>query len=411
VDLAENDASSREAVVVTVRCELYDAGTKMVKLPSESPPGMDLAYYRELDMEYDFRDEATRRVEIREDLIANELRTTLRPWPESFPAVMWIDQNERHYGEDGGPQFKLYHYDPYTGSMDDEVPSFISEIADPTGLEPFVNRKDERMGVKLSPEEAAEGQQDPTKWIRLPTKNESQGTQLGLPSILMQRGHVGASFALEGNYSPFFMPFDLRRPEYYRMLDQNGDPVDDTAKKYHMRLMADGKYRLYLAPAKWRWVATVVAIYVYISWFEAFYTKQIFTQAWYNRPPIYPIRHNALVTSQSVGATYDGGGYSVDNGITDGFDRSRGSAFLRQQIIDAQWYTMSEAYVYTNNDPVTLVLWQQPPEPGDVVLGIGSVDYPSTQEELLWLIQDQDVSARWPNTVIGHYLVPFYVTI
>ena len=101
--------------------------------------------------------------------------------------------------------------------------------------------------------------------------------------------------------------------------------------------------------------------------------------------------------------------YCLDDGVTDGFDRSRGSATLRDWIIDAQWYTMSEVYAFVSNDPVTLALWYYPPEPGDVVLGIGSIDNLTGGEERVWLIQREDVSSRWQNTLIEQYLVPFYV--
>jgi hypothetical protein len=400
---------------MTIRAELYDAGTTLIKVPWGGKPGMELAYFREIDMEYDFTQDDYRIGEINDALLATEAWVDLAPWPQPFPGVMWVDYTPRYYGEEGpgGLQLTMYHW--YAWGDDENafnpVPAKLSQMSRPDFQVPFADRTDERMGDSLTQEEIQERNDHPTKWLRLPTRNETGMCELLQPAALVQRGQVGASFGLASNYNPLFFPFDLRRPEYYSMVTEDGTTVSEETKIQHMRLMADGFYRLYLVPARWRWVATVAATFVYISWFEAFYTREVFTHAWFNRPPIYPIRHNVLTTSQYPGLEYNFNFYCSDLGVNDGFDRSRGSAFLRQQIIEAQWYTMSEVYLFVGNDPVTLTLWQYPPEPGDVVLGIGKMDSWTGSEERLWLIQKQSVADRWPNTVIAQYLVPFIVTI
>jgi hypothetical protein len=96
--------------------------------------------------------------------------------------------------------------------------------------------------------------------------------------------------------------------------------------------------------------------------------------------------------------------YSLDNGIEWSFEHSRGAGELRRQMLDSQWHSLSEAYIYTGNDPATIVLWMWPPEPGDIVLGIGRVDYPSGREDLRWVMQKADLTAEFPRTVIGQYI-------
>ena len=387
---------------MTIRCDLHDAGTMLIKVPHESPPGMDLAYFRELNMEYDWPQERTG--EISSLIRGVEHRVDLAPWPDKFPGNMWVDWGKRHYADQGGPKFEMYYYDLYSKEWG-PVPSSLSQVTYAQDLEPGVRRLDERASDLLTQEEVSAREPEPTKWIRLPTKNESGGCELETPVILSQRAHTGAAYTLTGDYNPIYMPFDLREPDYYRMIDDDGNGMSDRKKENYMKLMADGHYRLYLAPAKWRWVATVVATYLYVSWFEMFYTDLIFTRAWFNRPPIYPWRHEVLQSAGRQDIEYNHAYYAMDIGIDDGLERSRGAADLRRQIIDAQWWTQSEAFIFSGNDPLTLTIWQHPPDPGDVVLGIGRVDYPSKREDRVWLIQKEDVSSRWPNTVVGHYLL------
>jgi len=394
---------------MVIRAELYDVGTRLIKATHLSPPGMDAAYYRETDMEYDWPQERTG--EIREAVLGSEKRIELRPWPEPFPGVMWIDYTNKYIGVKGGLQLGMYNLDLFTNSFE-PLPKNTSQITIGADYSPDTNRADARMGDMRSVEDVVASQPEPTKWLRVPLLNErGSGTGLETPATLIQECHTGAAFALDGNYSPLFTPFDTREPDLYDMVDDNGNPVPEEKKLAYLTLSEGAFYRLYLMPAKWRWVATVVAHYIYISWFEMFPTDEIFTKAWFSRPPIYPVRHNVMYTKDEYMFEYNYVLHSYDPGVNDGFDRSRGSATLRFWIIDAQWWTLSEAYIFQANDDCSLVIWQHPPDPGDVVLGIGRVDFPGGQEERLWLIQRQDVSQRWPNTVVGIFLVPFRVTV
>jgi len=102
--------------------------------------------------------------------------------------------------------------------------------------------------------------------------------------------------------------------------------------------------------------------------------------------------------------------YAYDEGVSDAWERTRAAAKLRHMIIDAQWYTMSEAYIFSSVDPMTLVLWQHAPDKGQLVLGIGRVDYPGGEEQRVWLKQATHEHDTWPNTVVGQFLVDFQVT-
>jgi hypothetical protein len=404
-----------------MRAELYDAGTRLLKgnygggslLDVQAKPGMQKGSFREIDMEYDFRDAATRIVQINKALREGDLRTELLPWPVPFPGRMWMDNTTRYEAAEGGPVLQAYHNDPYGGGYD-LAPAGRTELV-------VVDRKEEveREQARVSALPTTEAIQDrnpsPTEWLRLDLENEagSSSTDLQRQQVMMHHtDKEGGRVTLSGGFNAITCPFDLREPTWYRVLDRDGAPIatepEDVAKL--LAFDPEGHYRLYLRPANWRWVYTVVAHYIYVSWFELFYTDQIFTQAYYQRPPVYPKRHDLLHAVPQF--TVNGVPHSYDEAINLSWDYSRASKFLSHQIIDAQWYTMSEAFIFAGNDPGSLVITMYPPAANDIVLGVGRVDYPGGTEETLWVQQVTDVEAEsgWAPTTLEVYYVPWFVT-
>ena len=396
---------------------MYDAGTTLVIDPLVDVPGMDSAYYRELDMEYQFP--ATLQDQINDQLVNTPRSGVLRPWPDGFPWRMWMDYVDRMDGAYGGPKFEFFHWDDFSGDFS-PVPASISQVVDPALYDPGVYVDDQRTCDWMSVEEtaAAEGSSDPTTWLRLPLRNEPGGRDghacdLLNRVVLTQHAHTGPHYKMTGDYNPIFAPFDMRHPEWYDILDSTGNPLDlgvsGTIKEQLFSILNDTTNKIYVRPANWRWVTTVTAYYYYVSWFEFFLTKQVFTTAWFNRPPIYPRRHDLLHTSMDFPIYWEHNWWSLDRGIDYGFNSSRGAQFLRDQIIDAQWWTLSEAYIFARNDFAKLYLWMWPPEAGDVVLGVSNIDHITGMEDIYWFRQNRDLTDEFPRTVIGTYLIMDFV--
>jgi hypothetical protein len=389
-----------------MRAELYDAGTELRIDSLLSTPGMDHAYFRELDMEYQWPTQL--QGEINERLRETHTTATLRPWPVPFPGRCWIDWTKRYNGPDGGLTIKPARWDIM---FDDYalVPAPLTQIPDAATYDPNADMEDARLiDAKTTIEIAAENSQ-PTEWLRQPLHNEIGGKHGGTcdlkqPTVMQQLYHVGDMLRPVINYSPLFAPVDGRHPEWYNLLRADGTQIGDEKKLHYMSMMPEGDYRLYLRPANWRWVVTVWANYLYVSWFEMFPTREIFTTAYFNRPPVYPHRHDLIKTTQNPYFEWHNIYYSIDGGISAGFESSRGAAFLRSQMINAQWWTQSEAYIFTGNDPATIAIWLWPPEPMDIVLGIGRVDTSTGEEEILWLQQAVDLTAEYERQIIGSYI-------
>lgn len=392
---------------------MFDAGTTLVIDPFGDTPGMDSGYFRELDMEYQFPQE--RSDEINWLLTNTPYSGIYRPWPDGFPWRMWMDYTDRNRDDYGGPQFTFYHWDDFSGDFE-PVPAPVSKVVPEADYDPGADVDDTRAGDWLTSDEivAAEGSSDPTTWLRLPLRNEPGGShyhtcELGNRVVLHQDHHTGPHFKLEGDYNPIYAPFDLRHPEWYDIVGDNGDHLNlDAAgliKEQLFSILNDNTYKIYVRPANWRWVATVKAYYYYVSWFELIYTYELFTTAWFNRPPIYPHRHDLLKTTRDFPIYFDHQWWSLDGGIDYGFNSSRGAQFLRDQIVDSQWWTYSEAYIFARNDYAKLYLWLWPPEPGDIVLGIGNLDHITGQQQTVWFKQVVDLTDEYPREVIGTYLI------
>jgi hypothetical protein len=410
VDDAEDLAHPAGADAMSIWAEFYDAGTTMVIDPLVSVPGMDQGYYREIDMEYKWPGE--RAGEINDDLINTPLRGEYRPWPDPFPWRMWVDYTKRYEGADGGLKTDLYHWE-YLTSSTIIAPSSLAQIEDPAVYEPNIERRYARMTNSPTTEEIAAAnlwRSNPTEYLRRLLYNEA-GSKHGVncdllqPLVMNHAAHYGYEFKLVLDYNPIFAPVDMRHPEWYDLLDENGQQLPDEIKEHRLSLLNNGAYRLYLRPANWRWVGKVYANYLYVSWFEMFPTREVFTTAWFNRPPIYPWRHDLIHSTQTAPIEYLHNYYSIDYGIEYGFNSSRGAQFLRDQIISAQWWRMSEAYIFTGNDPATLILWLYPPEQGDIVLGVGELDHITGAEKMFWVRQNRDLTDEYQRTVIGNYII------
>ena len=391
-----------------MRAELFDAGTILNILPNRTVPGMDEGYFRGIDMEWRFTENI--QGDINDRLTAATRHATLVPWPVPFPGRCWVDWSPRYEGEDGGPKIRLHRHD--LGEEDyAEVPAALVQIPTDAAYDPNASTEDARLGDRKTMTEIQSEQPSPTIWLRRPLQNERGGSRyaacaLEQPVEMIHEGHTGDEYRIVADYNPLFAPFDGRRPEWYEAQDQEGNAISDAAKLRAMSLRPEGHYRIYFRPANWRWVATVYANYIYVSWFEMYPVTLTFTQAYFDRPPIYPSRHDLLHTTQTAGYPYNGTFWSYDQGINNAFDQSRAAAFLRFQIIDQQWWTQSEAFIFAGNDPATLAMWLYPPEANDIVLGIAHVDDTTGEDDVVWFKQIRDLTSEYARTVIGSYLDP-----
>lgn len=405
-----------------MRAELYDAGTRLLKgthgggslLDVKARPGMEKGSFREIDFEYDVSNSRERIFEINRRLRTEEVLTTLAPWPLPFPARMWVDHTARYNGEIGGPVMSVYHADPYS-SLYDEVPAEVTQLVNLDRKEE-VRREDGRISRMQTPEEISEHVPAPTEYLRLSMENSDPGfgnlEDSGIV-VMHNTDKEGGRLTLSMDYNAIFTSFDLRYPERYRVLNADGEVLarDPADVARFLEFDPEGHYRLYLRPAKWRNVMTVVAHYIYISWFEFFTTDEIFTQAYFHRGPIYPRRHDIL--NDEPAFTVNGVPHAYSEAMNEQWEQTQAAAKMAKMIIDAQWYTLSEAYTFSGNDPGSLVTTLYPHEADDFVLGIARVEPYGGASEEVWIQarnnEETDEPTHTPQT-LNTYYVPWFVT-
>jgi hypothetical protein len=379
-----------------IYASLFDAGTELRKLPADVP-GMDEAWWINSGWEESFFEHASgRRIAELNARMQNIQNLQVRPWPEPMPGKMWIDNTHRYrrFGFDG-LKFRMSMWDriPDTFLL---APAGDPELVTQTVPSPILEPVEGRLLRELSWREIQARAENPGEWYRLDTLNESEGTQLQEPLALAFRGIRGPLVPGIEDQS-LFAPFDLALGEsIYRAVDESGVEVPLERAWLYPR----GTYDLYLRTRKWRYNVIVYATFLYISWFEMYTIVTPFVHMWYDRPPVYPLRHNILETSPGTN----------DAAIVLQFEQSQAAADLTQQIFQAQWWTLCDAFIFQSVERVEMWVNRMPPAKREVILGVSRIDQATGAESRVWVENRLNMTTVYPVQQIAYFEeVPWWI--
>ncbi len=367
-------------------------------------PGMDSLLWTETDTEEDIR--TTLLDQENADMRAGGTALQIAPWPLDVSPQAPVDLTQRYKGL----LFRLHELD----RVADEwcpVPGGVAVIDDPD--DPAVDRFDrdhQNMSRMLRPDEVRATAEDPTKWIRLPFANETNGTVLKEPLWMSWHGLQGPRFTIELPDNDIFTPTDLRHPERYSWVDDDGKAVENGEQ--WAGFGDRSRLVLYLRPRRWRWIVTVYCIFEYDDWWGSSYNYEWFISVFYLRPPFYPYRHDIALTAQPDHYTSEnflGEPRSYDAGIESAWDLSWHSRDLRRQILDQQWYSLCEAYTFVDNYPPDIAIQAYPPRFGEIVFGIGFMDEATGHESRIWAQVSGDLSTVYPQRTVGQFIADWSV--
>lgn len=382
-----------------IYASLFDAGTDLRRRPSNLP-GLDTAWapdanFEERTVEFVY----DRKVEYQNAQMRELGPVNVRAWPVTMPRKVWLDRTHRYaWNGTDGFGFNLYHVDRVAGDFP-PIPGGDPRL-ELNADDPEVERAAGRLLREYDWREVRARAEVPADWYRLDTLNESGGTVLEEP-LGLRIPDVRGAVALELVDNSLFAPFDLRQgTDRYLAVDAENRPLADPNGE-RLYLHPRGRYNLYLRPRRWRWFVTVYATFYYISIFEFFPVTLVFPKAWYDTPPRYPMRHRILDTSPD----------STDPAIVDAFDSSRAAADLRSEILDAQYWTPCEAFVFGDIELVQMWLERYPPRRDEYALGIGQVDDATGKESLTWIRNRLNLDAAYPKQTIAFFEnVPWFIT-
>lgn len=383
--------------------ELRDAGTKPA-VTLAKVPGMDELAYTEVDYEEDIRTSVL--TSTNEAMLAADPLIDLAPWPLPLPRMAPADFTQRMRGL----QFQLHQWDPAFEAWG-VVPGGLAVIQ--PANDPLASRLDRdqvNLTRELNPAEVREWMTaaglDASRWLRLPFRNETGGTDLKEPLFLRWQGLQGARYTLELPDNDFYEPFDLTHPERYAFLGEDGKPLE------HGELWGAfgdrNRVVVYLRPRRWRWLVTVIAHYEWANWFEDVQNDEVFLSVYYQRPPFYPYRHDLPNASDPAAyglANFYGEPRSYDQGLESSWDLSWHSIDLRHQILAQQWFSLCEVYVFVGNEDPDLTLLAYPPRAGEIVAGIGFRDELTGRESRVYAQLKDDQAALYPQRTIGLFLL------
>lgn len=377
----------------------FDALT--VPRPVASPlPGCSEGYWREVNCE-EFPNE-DRHVEIDAELRQVQ-PWTVTPWPEQLPGKMWVDWCTEYSGETDGLLVNLHHHE---GESDTFAVAPAGEAYMDEAPVEELRPAEARVGRLLDWRDVQEHAEDPHAWYRLDTRNEALGTRLQAPARIVFDGVRGSAFRLEVPDQTLWTPFDLRlgTDAYYGLTD-DGVPLSDDDTRRFLSLTQRSTHTLYLRPRRLRIVVTVIAHYLFATFFELVKNDEIFTRVYFDRPPVYPVRHDLLHTTQDTPLTnFYGEPRSYDLGLDTAFSMSRTAAELSHEIVAAQYFDPCMAYVLIGYELPDMTVWVYPARANDIVCGLGRVDTASGMESRIWLAQREDMSSEYPARVVGQFL-------
>jgi hypothetical protein len=393
-----------------IYAQLFDGGTEFSLQPGEVTglvgggpyPGLDRVWwvngriFEESVFDYGARRNTAEQNAMMMDTDDREVRK----WTAGLPSHMWIDLTDR-YEWTGADGFLLnaYHVD----RIQEDFPPLIEGdmTIDTAPEDPELDRSAGRIVRELNYQEIQDIAVDPFEWTRLPTLNEIGGTRLMDP-VAMIIPDVRGSIALELPDNSLFDPFDLREGlNRYFVTDDDGnilafEPGDGGEELLYLN--PRGTYRLHFRPRRWKYFVIVWAQFLYVSFLEMFFVRQTFTQVWYDRPPVYPLRHNLIKNSGCDPAT----NYQ--------FEQSQAAADLTDQIFDAQWWSLSEAMIFHHIELVQMWIERAAPRRDEIVLTIEEVDTATGNTSRRHIRNKHDLSSIYPTVDVSFCQeVPWYL--
>lgn len=401
-----------------------DMGTEMRReSPSRNPPHpfMDLGWYtqhREFELYfYEYNHENTR---INDKAMSTLRGRLLNPWPERFSGHMWIDRTDR-YETIEGFYLKLWEKDEVT---DDylELPRSPHTWIDVTYEPPEVNPQ-ECVTVPLkhhNPNDAANW--NPMglplgELSRLPMKNETESLDwrfrgychLKEPVLTDITGDSDRPIVLEvTNDNLLFAPFDFRHPERYICQDEDGRVLPGTEN--WLTLRPDMEYVIHLRPRWWRWTVFVLAHYAYISLWGVIPNDEYFWHVFFDRPPVYPFRHDVIHSKQEQGyLNWNNDWRSYDIGIDYYWETTDAAADLAAQILNQQYSWYCVVYSFLGNEDPDLFLEAWPPRKGDIVCCIEQVDKVTRETTPIFVRQNMGLDSVYPDFDFGAFLLNWQV--
>jgi hypothetical protein len=378
---------------------LFDAGTAGVR-QVDTAPNTDTFWWHETHCEERWL--GTGKAAHNADVIAGCDGVTVKPWPLLVPGKAPLDWAPHYKGLD----LRTWVENPANAAAWGECAGGRFYV-DPDAYNPVTSPTDGNAGQAATVEEMQElrtsGAEPDARYFRQLFLNELPGRDMGPPAIAVFRGLHGGKFTFSLENGDLWVPFDMTHPERYSFWDSEGNHLDHA--ELYRRVCFNERVNLYLRPRRWRYYVRVLVHYEHGNWFQSTQNDEWFLQVFYDRPPFYPTRQDiAHNNGDDYWHEYENVWLSYDPGIDYKWTHSQAALDMSDQIFDQQWWSLCEFYIYTGNEPASITVWKCPPEPGDIVLGVGTVSRATGMEQRIWVRQEEDATDRYPRILLGQWM-------
>ena len=378
-----------------IAANLLDGGTDVV-VKSNHRPGMDLITWNEVDYEEELQNDASLVIGNNEMQNADTFR--IEPDDSEFTPHMPVDFTPRYEGL----TTRLDIYDYLTDSVG-HLDGGAVEMK-PMARQNTLSRPDTGASDEQTQDEVRSFLPDPTVLYHLDPANTSNSTDLKQPYVVHWNNLHGSGYrpAVEDNF--FFTPFDSTDNDNYNVYADDGTLLSQSA----IDVTDSQHYHFHLRPRLWKCQTLVLARYMWVTGFEYAYNDETFIVQSHFRPPVYPYRHNVLVSRESTPIDdFWGTPVSYDRGIDYFFSSSRVAAQLRDEILKQQWQTFCAAYILIQVFPATLYIYTEVPRVGEISFGMTKRDL-GLNAESVWLKQTGSMASEYPNDSVGVFYSDFF---
>ena len=396
-----------------VEVELLDTWTRpVVNLAYQ--PGLDRMTYLQVSPTYNYgwwRSIDDNRALGELAFIFDFAQLPFATWPPGMPARMPVDWSAINSGTAGGPVFTLHHHDEVTGLTAPVPHPYARQVADAL-YSPVEDGDDANVGATAYHEDisAANHTAEGPVHIRLSERNRDGGTWLERPLNLRWHGVPGGQMVLVLEDNDLFVPFDLREPGRYAVLNATGTEFLAPDASTFMRFRPGELWRVHLRPQFWWFDVWMLVHYEIVTPFISIPSDEVIRFEGAMRPPVWPYRHNLLYTRTIADVpSFFGAYYSWDPGINAGFQYSALGVALSEAAHAEEYHTLCMAKVFLFNEQPWADIWTDAPRVNSIVAAFDHVDRASGEVERFLLMQVFDHRSVYPDRIIGSYLLDFTV--
>jgi hypothetical protein len=154
----------------------------------------------------------------------------------------------------------------------------------------------------------------------------------------------------------------------------------------------------------------LLAHYAYVSLWGIQLNDEYFTHVFFDRPCVYPYRHDAIHSKQTQGyPNWNNDMRSYDLGIDMWWETTKAAGNLRREVLDQQYSWYCVVYIFLNNENPDLFFEAWPPRKNEIVAVIEHVDKATGSRSPVYVRQARYLDDEFPKFQWGAFIANWLI--